>query len=393
MSRMLALVTEAHGGAGGIAQFNRDLLGALAAMPGAPEVDILPRLGAGRAPAARHRQHPPRPGRAAYAASAALIALRRRPDVVLSGHLYHGPLAARLARPARARLVSVLHGTEIWDGVAPRHLSPLLASNLVICVSEDTRDRFLSHAGTLPEGCRAEVLHNTVGEAFAPGAPEERAAARARWGLEGSFAVLTVARLDARGHKGHDLVMRALAARGRPGEIHLIAGEGPDRAELEEVAAGLGIAERVRFLGHVADADLPGLYRAADLFALPSRGEGFGIVFAEALASGTPAIGLAVGGAAEALRGPGATATHAREFEPAFDLAVDRARAISQAERQEIAEALRARFGRAVFEARLRALMAPLADGRGAAAGTGSGTGGGTGGDGRSGEDGGAAGA
>ena len=208
--RMLALMTEAFGGKGGIAQFNRDLLRALAATGAARDVAILPRLGAGTPPqdAPALRQRRPVFSKGVYAARAAVETARMRPDAVLNGHLYHGPLAARLARLSGAKLISVLHGTEIWTPAAPKHLDPLLRSDLVICVSADTQRRFLDQAQGRARG-RVEVLHNTYEDRYRPG---DRAAARARFGLDALPAALTVGRLDDRGcYKGHDRIIPVIA--------------------------------------------------------------------------------------------------------------------------------------------------------------------------------------
>src|SRR5439155_1469356 len=80
----------------------------------------------------------------------------------------------------------------------------------------------------------------------------------------------------------------------------LIAGAGSRRADLEALAGSLGIAEHVRFVGFVPDADLPLYYQAADCFVLPTRElEGFGLVTVEALACGTPVLGTPVGATPE----------------------------------------------------------------------------------------------
>jgi phosphatidylinositol alpha-1,6-mannosyltransferase len=78
-------------------------------------------------------------------------------------------------------------------------------------------------------------------------------------------------------------------------------GEGDDRERFEEIAREVGGAERVRFLGAVDQQRLVAAYRMADLFVMPSTGEGFGIAFPQAMASGTPALGLDVAGARGAL--------------------------------------------------------------------------------------------
>lgn len=69
-----------------------------------------------------------------------------------------------------------------------------------------------------------------------------------------------------------------------------IVGEGPELARLRRHARTLGVQERVRFLGHISRAELAGEYRNADLFCLPSRQEGFGIVLLEAMAAGLPIV-------------------------------------------------------------------------------------------------------
>lgn len=106
--------------------------------------------------------------------------------------------------------------------------------------------------------------------------------------------LLYVGRLGAR--KGLDLALRALAEVDDESVEFLIAGTGRHEESLRELARELGIADRVRFLGYVPDEDLPVLYSSADVFVLPSRYEGFGLVLLEAMACGTPVIGADAGG-------------------------------------------------------------------------------------------------
>lgn len=301
MTRVLALVTEAYGGRGGIAQSARDLIGALAAMEATDDVNVLPRY-ASDVPTnlpPKVRQHPPSEKRIAYAIKA-LAAARKEPEVVLCNHLYMAPLAALVAQRAKAKCVIQLHGVEIWHEPTRLQRKALEQADLLLCVSRDTRARLLTHCAIAPE--RAVVLNNTVAPSFIPG---DRNAARSKFSLSGEYALLIVGRLDARErYKGHDRVMSALPFLKHPDGrevIFLIAGDGDDRSRLQAQACASGIADRVRFLGQVSSEDLPDLYRAADIFVLPSSGEGFGIVFLEAMACGTPALGLAVGGAPDAL--------------------------------------------------------------------------------------------
>jgi glycosyltransferase involved in cell wall biosynthesis len=119
---------------------------------------------------------------------------------------------------------------------------------------------------------------------------------RARFGIGPGPVALTVRRLVER--MGVDLLIRAAAR--VPGLEVVVGGEGPRRGEWEELSRSLGV--RARFLGYVRDEDLPSLYRAADLFVLPTRAlEGFGLVAIEAMACGTPAMGTPVGAIPEVL--------------------------------------------------------------------------------------------
>lgn len=302
MKRALALVTDAYGGQGGIAQAARDTIAALAACDDISMVEILPR----QAPdpvlglPAKVSQATPYAGRIRFTVRSITRALSARPDIVFCNHLYMTPLAALVARLAGARLMVQLHGIEIWAEPTKLRRRALQAADLLICVSRDTRSRALTYCDLRPE--RAVVLNNTFDPRFTPG---PRAAARAKFGLLDEFVLLIVGRLDARErYKGHDRVIAALPQLAAPDGrliLFMIAGDGDDRLRLQADVDAAGVTENVRFLGKVMTKDLPDLYRAADLFVLPSTGEGFGIVFIEAMACGTPAIGLAVGGASDAL--------------------------------------------------------------------------------------------
>ena len=112
---------------------------------------------------------------------------------------------------------------------------------------------------------------------------------RARLGLESRRVLVFTGRLVA--HKGVDVILRAL--RELPPDVTLIlVGQGPRLAELRSLSRRLGVESKVRFCTDVSDDELPLYLRAADVFVFPSQNrlEGFGLVVAEAMASGLPAI-------------------------------------------------------------------------------------------------------
>jgi phosphatidylinositol alpha-1,6-mannosyltransferase len=352
--KVLALVTEAFGGRGGIAAVARDVVQALSSAPGFTRIQILPRgvdddvggLPAGVVQArACH-------GRIAYSVQALLTALRERPQLIYCSHLYMAPLAALLARWVKARLVVHLHGVEIWTEPTASQRRALEAADLLLCVSRYTRGTALAFADIAPE--RAVVLNNTVSERFTPG---DRIAARAKFGFGDEAVLLTVGRLaSSERYKGHDRVIAALPEilKTRRDLAYVIAGEGDDRPRLERLAAEAGVAGRVRFIGHVSGDDLPDLYRAVDLFVMPSAGEGFGIVFLEALACGTPVLGLAEKGAYDALAdGELGVLASLSEFPSRLMAELGAPRPTAD----DVSGSVRGRFGRDVFEGRTQALF------------------------------------
>ena len=142
---------------------------------------------------------------------------------------------------------------------------------------------------------------------FVPLSTAERQAVRTQHGLPvDARLVVSVSRLVPR--KGMDVLIEAAArlAPTRPDLVVAIAGDGRDRRRLERLVARTGAP--VRLMGRVAHGDLPGLYGAADVFAMLCRNrwagleqEGFGIVFLEAAATGVAQVAGSSGGAAEAV--------------------------------------------------------------------------------------------
>jgi phosphatidylinositol alpha-1,6-mannosyltransferase len=333
----LALVTDAFGGRGGIAQYNRDLLAALTQTSVVSSIALLP------------RKRPALGGRLAYCLAALAAAVRHRPDIVFCGHLYMAPLAWLLARLRGAKLVVQTHGIEAWPRPSRLRRAAVEAADLVLCVSRQTRTCVAGWAAIAPE--RILVVPNTVAEAFTPG---DGSCWRATSGLDGKKVLLTVGRIASRErYKGHDRVIAAipgLVARGHD-VAYLVVGDGDDVPWLKGHARKAGVTERVRFLGEVTLRDLVAAYRMADLFVMPSTGEGFGIVYLEAMASGTPALGLNVAGACDALA-DGELGVLAPEDE--LLAVIDHLLVAPRPDPEVLSRKVRARFGHPAFGAQLR---------------------------------------
>jgi glycosyltransferase involved in cell wall biosynthesis len=146
---------------------------------------------------------------------------------------------------------------------------------------------------------RLSVVHNGID--WRPSSLDP-AAARARFGLPADEPViLSIGRLAEQ--KNQSLLLRVLPS---VSAGHLVlAGDGEDRAKLERLAADLGIAHRVRFLGEVTRADVPDLLRAADIFAMPTLFEGQSNAVLEAMHAGLAIVSSDIPAQTETLGGPG----------------------------------------------------------------------------------------
>lgn len=304
--RVLALVPDAFGGRGGIAQFCRDMSLAISGYPACSTIVVLPRSVVDKS--ASTPTGVVFRARSAGSKARYLLAVLRetfgsRFDVVICGHINLLPLAAGVAATHRARLALVLYGIEAWEA----HRSPLVRSclrqvELFIPISEFTWSRFDAWAKR-GEAVRAVIPCCVDLTRFVPG--RRRQDLIDAYGLEDACVIMTLARLAGRErYKGIDEVLECLPMliHERPNLRYLIVGEGSDRHRLEAKAAKLGIREHVVFAGYIAEHEKPDHYRLADVFAMPGRGEGFGIVFLEALACGIPVVASRADGSRETVR-------------------------------------------------------------------------------------------
>lgn len=229
--------------------------------------------------------------------------VRTRPDVVNVHFALDGIGAVLAARLMHTRVVVNFQGPWAAEAVATGirgnwRLSTAFRraierwvyrrGDACIVLSSAFRDLLIESYGVRPE--RVHVIPPGIDHArFAPTSAVEGGGSR-------PFTIVSVRRLVPR--MGLDVAIEAVAQLAPALEARLlIAGSGPERERLEQLAARHDIRDRVVFLGRVPDDDLPGLYRSADACIVPSRElEGFGYVALEALAAGTPVVASATGG-------------------------------------------------------------------------------------------------
>ena len=239
-----------------------------------------------------------------YAASriqfglAALRAAGRKPAVVIALHPHLAPVVwAMRMRSRKLRSIVFTHGVEVWQPLGWPRGAALRRAELVVAPSADTVKHLISDQSILPE--KIQRLPWGLDPEF-----EARVAAGAPLSLPPGYpgagrVILTVGRWDsAEQYKGADTLISAL-----PGVLKfasdaslVLVGDGDDRPRLEQLASELGVSERAYFVRGLTPEQLFACYANCEIFALPSRGEGFGLVFLEAMACSKPVIGGAHGG-------------------------------------------------------------------------------------------------
>lgn len=202
-----------------------------------------------------------------------------------------GPGSLPLARMAGIPHVLSLHGGDIYNPAyrfSPHRLplirgtvtSVLRRSDVVVAQSSNTREnayKYYRYEGPI------EVIPLGIP------VPDVPAAGREELDLpHDAFLAVTIGRLVER--KATDRLIKALAREELTGVTLIVIGDGPDREELERLAASLGISDRVLFRGRVSDEEKWQLLRNSDLYASASLHEGFGLVFLEAMACGLPVV-------------------------------------------------------------------------------------------------------
>ncbi len=215
---------------------------------------------------------------------------------IIHAHEPHGLTAAWLA--GARRRASLIVSRRVAYALSPGRaaMARYLAVRRIIAVSRYV-DASIVASGLEPS--RIAVVHDGV-PVPPPFTPDERASARARWGVrENEFLLGCVGQLVP--EKGQDVLLHTLVllCERFPQCRLLLAGHGPYRTHLEELVRELGISDRVIFTGFVEDVDR--VYAALDIFLFPSLAEPLGSSLLDAMARGIPVIAVASGGIPEIL--------------------------------------------------------------------------------------------
>ncbi len=191
------------------------------------------------------------------------------------------------------------HGVEVWSPLPQVRRRALLCADLVLAPSSDTAEKLVAVQGVslqrtrrLPWVLSPDVVQMTQTPALLP-LPQ---------GFPKGSVILTVARWSAsERYKGaDDLIHATWQLRTAVPDLHLVVvGGGDDLPRLQKLVIDIGAHDRVHFLDSLSREELGACYAHSDVFALPSTGEGFGLVFLEAMSFGKPVVAAAIGGATD----------------------------------------------------------------------------------------------
>jgi phosphatidyl-myo-inositol dimannoside synthase len=227
----------------------------------------------------------------------ALSLAREEPKLIFASHPNLAPIPAIMKAISKdARTVVGTHGVEIWQPLPAIRRRMLRCADMITAPSSDTIRRLVTVQG-VPEG-KIRKLPWPLDPEFARLAEGSDQLQRPA-GFPCGQVVLSVGRwVASERYKGADLLIQAIdeIARDFTGLHLVLVGSGDDLPRLRHLARESEAQGRIHFLTDLAREEVAACYAAADIFALPSTGEGFGLVFLEAMAFGKPVVGANAGG-------------------------------------------------------------------------------------------------
>lgn len=239
-----------------------------------------------------------------FASAALARAYSERPRLIIAGHANFAVLASFLKSHLGIPYWVIVYGLEVWDKRGASVGASLRNADRLISISAFTRDRLIAQQKIASNAFL--ILPTTFDANRLQPAPKSQALFNKLGLSETDRVILTVCRLAGGDrYKGYDQVIRALprVMTDVPGVHYVIVGRGEDRQRIEKLIDDLHLEARVHLAGYVPDQELVDYYNLCDVFAMPSKMEGFGIVYLEAMACGKPVLAGNKDGSVDALCG------------------------------------------------------------------------------------------
>lgn len=220
-----------------------------------------------------------------FVTAALKMAFTQRPRLIIVGHPNFSGLGEFMRRISGAPTVVFVYGIDVWR-MLPMHVQfGMQRADRIISISNFTIRKALEYGCIKISDEKIRVLHNCLDPIFEQPIKKTRD--------NETLSLLTVARINHEDrYKGHDIVIKSI-----PGIIkkysqlcYDVVGDGDNKSEIEKLAIRMGIDKIVNFHGLVSEKELLDIYSKASIFIMPSRKEGFGFVFLEAMANKLPII-------------------------------------------------------------------------------------------------------
>ena len=227
-------------------------------------------------------------------------------DTIILSHVHLLPFAKLIRKLSpRKRIILFAHGIEVWKPLA-KWKREFLNGIEIWAVSRYTAEQLqkINHV----QNKDIKILNNSLPRSYSYSSTESlKANTQDRYRIStDDQVVLTVCRLSSlEQYKGYDMVLLALkdVIKTYPRVKYIIAGKADEREQRRvlELIQDCKMQDHVTLAGYINDQELKVLYQLADVFAMPSKGEGFGLVYLEAIASGCKVLAGNADGSRDAL--------------------------------------------------------------------------------------------
>ena len=216
--------------------------------------------------------------------------VKLRPELIICGHINMGGLCLAIKKIFGLNYMVCAYGIDVWNISKKTHIRALKEALFITSISRCTKDKIVEQANVPAE--RIYLLPNAVDRSeFYP--KGRRNDLIKKYDLEESKLILTVCRLSStEKYKGYDKVINALPSViiAIPDVKYMLVGDGDDVGRINRIIEDYGLRDKVILTGFIPDEELVDYYNLCDVFVMPSKKEGFGFVFLEALACGRPVI-------------------------------------------------------------------------------------------------------
>ena len=228
--------------------------------------------------------------------------LKSKPDLIICSHINFSPVAYIVQKIFKIPYWIIVYGVDAWAIKGILKAKALHDAQKIVSIGDYTKLKLIQEQGLIPD--IVDLLPVTFDADRFYISPKKSYLLNKYELSITQPVILTVSRLDsAERYKGYDQIIKALPQiKTEVPDVHyILVGKGNDKSRIEKLIHDLNLEACVTLTGFIPDEELCDHYNLCDVFAMPSKGEGFGIVYLEALACGKPTLGGNQDGAIDAL--------------------------------------------------------------------------------------------